>query len=472
MPTPNLENLVNSYKKLKDTFEFKTQFKYNVDQVEGFDHVGKAIQIRDDAYMKFLNSNRKYISYLVKEFEMKRNAKQFARARVSKSGEVDVKKVFSYQYNEDIFKRVTEIPGGKNHGMVMMIDFSGSMANSIKGTIEQTVLLAIFCRKVSIPFRVYSFTDRGHRLREKDPNFKFDITKYFSINAGELKTEAYGFALNEYLSDQMSQKEFVDACKNMLILAECLGDGKYSEYSRGYSGDDADKLKIVYSGIHALGGTPLNEGLITLAEIVPAFKQMYKLDIVNTIVLTDGQGHELNYKYTGEQRKYKWQGDTEESIEYKFENLGDYNPTTCNVVIKHKKTGITTKAAPMESISSALLEMIAKLSGGNVIGFYLMHRPSAKNIYNYCADQGKYYSFQETDEAAKSIRRNKFAVMDIPGYKKFFVMPNGSDIEIEEDVLDVKDNASKNELRRAFMKMQKNKLVNRVFLSKFIEQIA
>jgi hypothetical protein len=126
----------------------------------------------------------------------------------------------------------------------------------------------------------------------------------------------------------------------------------------------------------------------------------------------------------------------------------------------------------MESISSALLEMIGKLSGGNVIGFYLMPRPSAKNIYHYCADQGKYYSHEETDAAARSIRRNKFAAMDIPGYKKFFVMPNGSDIEIEEDILDVKDNASKQELKRAFMRMQKNKLVNRVFLSKFIEQIA
>ena len=72
----------------------------------------------------------------------------------------------------------------------------------------------------------------------------------------------------------------------------------------------------------------------------------------------------------------------------------------------------------------------------------------------------------------KSIRRNKFAAADVPGYKKFFILPNGKDLELEEEEIKVEQNASKNDLKKAFMKFQKNKLTNRVFLSKFIEQIA
>jgi len=55
---------------------------------------------------KFKLKNEKYVNYLVKEFELKRNAQQQARAKLSKSGEIDVKKVFSYQYNEDIFRSI------------------------------------------------------------------------------------------------------------------------------------------------------------------------------------------------------------------------------------------------------------------------------------------------------------------------------------------------------------------------------
>ena len=69
------------------------------------------------------------------------------------------------------------------------------------------------------------------------------------------------------------------------------------------------------------------------------------------------------------------------------------------------------------------------------------------------------------------MRQNKFAAIPVRGMKQFFLMPGGKDLDIEDDTLenvssDVKD------IRKAFMKMQKNKLVNRVFLNRFIEQVA
>ena len=55
------------------------------------------------------------------------------------------------------------IPDAKNHGMMMFIDWSGSMSDKLTATIHQLMNLTMFCKKVQIPFEVYAFTDRNHR---------------------------------------------------------------------------------------------------------------------------------------------------------------------------------------------------------------------------------------------------------------------------------------------------------------------
>ena len=53
----------------------------------------------------------------------------------------------------------TIVPDGKNHGMVLFLDFSGSMHSDMAATLEQLMVQIQFCKKVNIPFDVYSFTD-------------------------------------------------------------------------------------------------------------------------------------------------------------------------------------------------------------------------------------------------------------------------------------------------------------------------
>ena len=44
---------------------------------------------------------------MVKEFEMKKAADQYARAAVSKTGSLDMGRLHTYKFNDDIFKKVT-----------------------------------------------------------------------------------------------------------------------------------------------------------------------------------------------------------------------------------------------------------------------------------------------------------------------------------------------------------------------------
>ncbi len=109
-------------------------------------------------YKKFKNENKKTVMYLVKEFEMKKSAQAYKRASQDKTGIIDPLKLPQYKYSEDIFKKLTIIPDGKNHGMMMLLDWSGSMCDIIKQTVKQLINLVWFCQKVNIPYEVYLFT--------------------------------------------------------------------------------------------------------------------------------------------------------------------------------------------------------------------------------------------------------------------------------------------------------------------------
>ena len=50
------------------------------------------------------------------------------------------------------------IPNGKDHGMVFFLDWSGSMADNMHGTMQQLNNLALFCKKAQIPFAAYAFS--------------------------------------------------------------------------------------------------------------------------------------------------------------------------------------------------------------------------------------------------------------------------------------------------------------------------
>ena len=111
------------------------------------------------AYKDFKNDNKKTVMYLVKEFEMKKAATAYKRSTTHKTGTIDPLKLHSYKFNDDIFKRLTVTPDGKNHGLMMVIDWSGSMHDKIGPTVQQLMNLTMFCRKVSIPFEVYAFSN-------------------------------------------------------------------------------------------------------------------------------------------------------------------------------------------------------------------------------------------------------------------------------------------------------------------------
>ena len=114
-------------------------------------------------YNEYKKSAQKEVNYLVKEFECKKAADSHARTTTARTGVLDTAKLHTYKYNEDLFRKISVIPDGKNHGMIFILDWSGSMSNYLQDTIKQLLSLVWFCRKVNIPFEVYAFTYEWNR---------------------------------------------------------------------------------------------------------------------------------------------------------------------------------------------------------------------------------------------------------------------------------------------------------------------
>ena len=86
----------------------------------------------DVLFKEFKNSAQKEVNYLVKEFECRKAADSYARISISRTGVLDTTRLHTYKYNEDLFKKINVIPDGKNHGLIFILDWSGSMQTVLK----------------------------------------------------------------------------------------------------------------------------------------------------------------------------------------------------------------------------------------------------------------------------------------------------------------------------------------------------
>jgi hypothetical protein len=473
-PTPNLKNIIVPYQRIKKYYDDFSVRGHEISQPDP----GAIDAAKNKLMRKFYDTNKKYISYLIKEFELRRNARQFARASISKTGELDVKKVHSYKFNDDLFKRMTVVPNGKSHGLVMFIDYSGSMTDNIQATIEQTLVLATFCRKVNIPFRVYAFTDNIHdwptlcdELDIKDvsnyaavmdnirwnPALQKKNSHYmkFSSNDGELDMNSNrGFRLREYLSSEMSGAEYKNALRYWLLVGELMARRSY-----GFKYDEHTILPDYRtSGFEQLNGTPLNEAVCASTEILNEFKKKYRLDVVNAVFLTDGDSNESNEMFNAEKGRNV--------------QVMQYGNKDCNVIVRDIASGAEGKKPPRAEMTRGLLNLLKATTGVNILGFFLVpgERNHRRQIQYRIDTSGSHVA--NFDDKFKQFKKDKFFMLNNIGYDDFYIIPGGSDLEIKDETMDVDSSSTKGDLKRAFMKMQKSKNVNRVLLNRFVEKIA
>ena len=401
-----------------------------------------------NAFRQFKNDNKKTVMYLVKEFEMKKAATAYKRATTNKTGIIDPLKLKDYKYNDDIFKKLTIIPDAKNHGMIMLLDWSGSMCDSIKQTTEQLMNLVWFCQKVHIPFEVYFFTSEiGTSAWDKSKNKTGE--EVFDYKYGDAMMEKAHLVC---IAHNKMKKTKLD---ESLMYVWSMAINYNTRYSHSgnydYEGDNFGMPTEYY-----LGSTPLNQALIAVNQMIPIFKNKNKIEKMSLITLTDG-GANWSFGNT--------MGD----------NGAEKNQGNIPVIKVGKKRYSTNGKSYFRSCeyTGLLLDIIRTEHNISTIGFYVTKKVRTWELDRYIKDYKDYKDKELKQLKIKSsLSKNRYASVSHYGYSKYFLL-NGKKMNIENTNLDsIKDTMKARGIAKVFKKSMKGRITSRILLNQFIEEVA
>lgn len=391
-------------------------------------------------FSKFYREIVRSVDYLVKEFEMKKSADSFARTTISKSGSIDLNKVFKYKLDPDIFRKISVVPHGQKHAMVFLLDWSGSMRGNIEATIRQTISLALFCRKTNIPFEVFAFTT-GY-TSPYDARKRFIAATNKIINSGNTPTLFSDSSLNllNIFSSRMSAAEFNTAARY------------FSEYKIWMSVEK-----------YSLEATPLNDALIYMLDYLPAFMRRHAVQKMSLITLTDGASDALcvlsegGFKSSIRTREYR----SELNINVNLKNFIRDEQT--------KKTYAITDSGGKQT--AALLSMIQDRLGIKSIGFYVSGK-TGRSIYGFVAEVcSRRPTKTEVDRIRSNIRTRGYHSLRGLGRDEFFVIYAES-LSSSDEALEITETASAKVIAKKFSKQLSGRKLNRNLLEKFVSTIA
>ena len=389
----------------------------------------------DAEYVQFKREAQKEVNYLVKEFECKKAADSYARATTARTGVLDCSKLHTYKHNEDLFKKVTTLADGKNHGLVFILDWSGSMQGVIEDTLKQLYNLIWFCKKVNIPFEVYAFTFNYPLWTEED-GVRHSV---YEKKEGSLQM-VDNFSLMKFFTSNVNSKTLEEQMINIYRIAYSFRS--YTQYRIPLGLD--------------LSGTPLNETIMALHQILPKFKEENKLQKVQCVILTDGEAGQLTYH---KEVQRNWESEPYLGCGYVHRNT----------VLRDRKLGTTYtfNVDGWAQITDVLLRNLKeRFTDMNLIGIRLLSPRDGNSFirrYHFTEDK-------EFDRLITNWKKDKAFAIKESGYDTYFGLSSAA--LANDDEFQVQEDATKAQIKRAFVKSLKNKKMNKKVLSEFVELVA
>ena len=348
------------------------------------------------------------------------------------------------------------MPDGKNHGMVMLLDWSASMCNNMTNTVKQLLNLIWFCQKVNIPFEVYAFSNtyQGAMQSKIDTqSSEAEIRRWmgnsFSKGIGELDIQSK-FSLLNFFSSRMSSRDISRMGKALYAAAHAM---------RGWRSDSSLRE-------FSLSSTPLVEALITMQTVIPNFIKAYKLHRTNFIVLTDGDAN------TGGDRV--WGGDESHYAAGRFDGYGVQGIYESPITRKQYNLDKVAKyySYKYDRQVNLLIRLLRDDYNGNTIGIFLYNESRGKSVKRKHIE--KYLGWHNYNREAHAkvragVKKNGFAtIKDLAGYNEYYIVPTGSTIIEDGRLGDVDADITKGKLKTLFAKAQKGKFGSRILADKMM----
>lgn len=431
-PTPDLKKIVTPIKRVHELLK------------QNFTDIPEYVVERTT---DFKNRNSRYIDLLAKEFEMRKAAKSYAKTKVSSTGDIDIGKIYKYRTDDNIFRKSSITPKGKNHGMIILLDRSGSMGDNMKNSLEQLVIMAQFCKRVGVPFVVYGFGDnKAGYLIDHQIGFT-ELTPTFTTNRREIFLKSV--YLREYLNSNMTKVAFTEACNNIITLA--------SLYEYSY-----DRRSVPVQ--EQLSSTPLNEALLSLAPIAKEFKTKNGLEIVSTVIIQDGDADTFSNLYgTGEENN---------------QGRAYFNPYHDTLIVSEKINGkvfqkkIAGDASNPHSFNDSFLEYYSQYTDTKVVGIFLMNHRQTRSVVDAIAYKtNKFIPYDKRTKLKTELKTNQFLAVQLPGYNKFFYVIGGSNMSDNTEI-SIDSDMTVSKIKSAFLKNNQKKLTNRLLVAQLVAEIS
>lgn len=447
----NLKNAVEDFKSVHSKINKFYKNKENLTRGYYSDGRFEAMQAKiyngaKDMLRKLKKDSVKTVNHIAMEFERKKAADVYKKTSISKTGILDTNKLFSAKYNEDVFKKNIRVPDGKNHGLVMFIDWSGSMACNIHDCIKQVIELTLFCKKVNIPFEVYSFTDAPFHNSEYEKN-DYNI---FNYRHGDFVCDR-NMKIRNYLSSRMTTKEYNNASINLCILANRFNDiGRYAAYP-AHNDDE-------------LFSTPLNGAILISEHIIRDFKKKNNLESVHAVWLTDGEGNGGG--------RGTWDVE-KQCVDVKpFQYLSSRKEMP-NIILKDKKTKKDYQLNMKWKITPIMFDIIKERLGINIVGFFIVPNFKNNTLWRFVPkSKDKDISYQQNrtnfNDWIKNVRKEGYFIKTESGYDEYYVL-NGEKKNIKNTVIN--DKMTTRKMVSVFSQKNKQFKAKRVILSRFVDLI-
>ena len=374
-------------------------------------------------FQNYLKDIRSDVMFMVQQFEMRKSADAHARTKENKTGELNVNRLFDYKLTDDIFLRQSVTPDGKSHGMVMLLDWSGSMCNITISVVKQIITLVQFCRKVQIPFKVMTFTS----------NNDFDRQNYDLTNVDCICPE--GISLVEVVSSSSKNRDI----DTDLLHLWC--EGHYVERSSSM---------WPHSNIMEMGGTPLNNVLTMMPSVIEEFKSNTKTQKVSFVCVTDGESSPV-YHYSL-RKSYK-------SQDYITPSYSHYSK-----VMLRDGSNVISLGGMSEQTTNLAHWLETKVKDISVMNIFL---GTQTRCSNYCSSQNinDFYTHIPTfkKEGGVTFKSKGWNTIVLINPKTF--TPPQTEIEVD-------DGSSKSKIKSAFKKFMKSKQSNKAVLASMVETLA
>ena len=376
-------------------------------------------------YQRFKAGNNKLVNLMVKEFNVRKAASEHKRSYVAKSGSLDASKLCQYKIADDIFQRYQISATSTNHGIMILLDWSGSIDRQFRELVGQVITVVEFCRRVNIKIEVYGFTTGIDFSMHSERYAVYETIR--NNNGNPVLSSKNDITMIQLFSSAMSSAE-TELMSRVLHTKTLLHQTEYR-----------------------LNATPLVAGTLFAYHYLGKFRAQYNLEKVNLVILTDGHDNSIELNNYNSKRVFMRDSVTNRSY----------------LITNPKATG---KTQDSDLIQRTIVRAIKdRYPFVTTTGFFVANTVGdlRGGLYRYTDEQKNAGYYDRCVAISRLVKKEGAVALTVPGYDRLIILSaHDSDTSFNLHAVnsDMTGSQLSSQLKRAFNNLRGGRIMAKEFI--------